>query len=451
MTISSSNLILWACVIWMPILFYVILRNETKFKKNIAIGVTLPQEARNDAEVQAILGAFRKQLLVVCVALLLLAIPCAMIPGFGMSMTVWMIWLDVAIAAPYVPYVQHHKRLKELKEDRGWAQQRKHVNTVSLSSSAVSETWLSPAVFLLPLLVSLVPMLFDRAMALFYLIDAAMVLFCWFGYRYLYRNKAETVDDNMALTEALTRVRRYNWGKTWLLLAWFIALLNIIAWLTQASYTLSMAGILLLSGLLVIATIRIKLKLRKLQETMTEQSGTDFYIDDDDKWIWGMFYYNPHDNRLIINNRVGMNTTVNLAKRSGQIFMGATALLLLCMPLLGVWMDHLESTPVQLEVTETAIVALHTGTEYEVPLDSITHTEYVAELPSIHRSAGTGMDTVQKGRYGTPWGAARVCLDPRTGPYVYLETDDGKRYLFGSSDSTQTEAVWDALCELQLE
>ena len=40
----TECLILWLCVIWMPVLMYFMLRNETKFKKNIAVGVTLPYE-----------------------------------------------------------------------------------------------------------------------------------------------------------------------------------------------------------------------------------------------------------------------------------------------------------------------------------------------------------------------------------------------------------------------
>lgn len=62
----SDNLILWACVIWLPILMYVLLKNETKFKKNIALGVTLPQEARSDESVLAVLAAFKKWLLLAC-------------------------------------------------------------------------------------------------------------------------------------------------------------------------------------------------------------------------------------------------------------------------------------------------------------------------------------------------------------------------------------------------
>ena len=53
------NLILWISVIWIIPLFYFMLRNETKFKKNIVLGVTFPYTARDDADVQELLAKFR--------------------------------------------------------------------------------------------------------------------------------------------------------------------------------------------------------------------------------------------------------------------------------------------------------------------------------------------------------------------------------------------------------
>ncbi len=449
MKLSTMNLILWGCVIWMPAFFYVLLKNETKFKKNIAVGVTFPQEARDDEELQQILSVYKKHLLYVCIGLFAAAIPCIFIPATtGMVMTIWMIWLLLGCVLPYVPYIQCNRKLNQLKETRGWKRSSGQMQTVDLQAAAIKTRWLSPYWFVLPAVTSLIPLLSDTDIAIVYLLDAAMILFFWFGYRCLYRNKSEVVDDNPVLTEALTRIRRHHWGRMWLLCAWFMAALNLLVWLTSFSASLTLAGIPALSLILVIAAVYLELKLRKLQEKLTAQSGTGFYVDADDKWIWGIFYYDPNDSRLIVNNRVGMNTTVNMAKRSGQIFMGLTALLLLAMPFFGVWMDHLETTPVGLELTETSIISTHTGVEYEIPLDDITYIEYVTEKPSLRRTAGTGMETVQKGRFSTPWGSASVCLDPRTTPYIYLETDEGKRYLFGSADSTETETVYWQLEEL---
>ena len=63
----------------------------------------------------------------------------------------------------------------------------------------------------------------------------------------------------------------------------------------------------------------------------------------------------------------------------------------------------------------------------------------------MKRTMGTGMPSVLKGKFSTPWGSSNVCMDPRTAPYIYLETDEGKRYLFGSSNAAETEAVYQQL------
>ena len=65
-----GNALLWGSLIWMPIMLYVMLRNETKFKKNIAIGVTLPFEGRKHPDVLARLEKFKKDELKLCIGLI---------------------------------------------------------------------------------------------------------------------------------------------------------------------------------------------------------------------------------------------------------------------------------------------------------------------------------------------------------------------------------------------
>ena len=48
------KLILFACFMPLPIILYFVLRNETKAKKNLILGVTLPLDARGDGMVQAL-------------------------------------------------------------------------------------------------------------------------------------------------------------------------------------------------------------------------------------------------------------------------------------------------------------------------------------------------------------------------------------------------------------
>ena len=57
-----GNIILWPSIIWLAPLMCFVLGNEAKFKKNIAVGVTLPFEGRQDGEVQKRLSRCKKEL-----------------------------------------------------------------------------------------------------------------------------------------------------------------------------------------------------------------------------------------------------------------------------------------------------------------------------------------------------------------------------------------------------
>ena len=160
-----------------------------------------------------------------------------------------------------------------------------------------------------------------------------------------------------------------------------------------------------------------------------------------------MFYYDPNDSHLMVNARVGLNATVNLARPAGKIIMLLTAALLL-MPLVGVWLMGEERAPVTLALTDTALVAAHSGTRYQIPLEDIEEAELLTELPAIRRVAGTAMDTVDKGRWRCDeYGTLTVCLDPRTGPWLLVKTEE-TTWLVGAGDGTAGAVYTDLIARL---
>ena len=441
-----GRIILWLCVVWIPAVEYAFLANETRFKKNIVIGVTLPHQARTDPEVTARLGRFKRNLGFICLALTALGVGGLLLPvSMGLSLTLMLVYADLVIVLPMIPYARCNRDLKALKARRGWrgAQVAGNTVTVDLAAAAQPVKELSFAYFLPPLIVSLIPAVWELVMgepmggAVMLILALCIVLF-YFLYRYAFRRRSEVVDDDTDLTETLTRLRRQYWRRTWLWVSWFMAL---FAWCMELAVSFPLAGFAgvgVLTLLMLLACLRLEFGLRRAQEKLTAGSGTGWYVDEDDKWLWGLFYYDPHDRRIVVNNRVGINTTVNLARRGGQVFMGLCAALLIFMPLLGVWLMGEESAPVELALTDTALVASHGGSEYEIALDDIEEVQLLEELPDgLRRVAGTGMDTVLKGRFTSQdWGSLELCLDPRTGPWLLVTTAEGENFLFGAPGAT---------------
>ena len=435
-----GKLILWVSIIWLVPLMYFFLKNEAKFKKNIAVGVTFPYEGRTHPDILALLARFKKELGWACLALLILAAALMLLPvSFGLMMTLWLIWIDLCVVLPMVPYVKCNRALKALKRERGWSSARRRQTVADLTMAAQPEKQASPLTFVLALAVSALPVWWalgwgDTTEGLVLLGGPACVVLFWACYRWTFRRKAEVVDENEDLTAALTRLRRRAWRRCWVWGAWLMALLSWAMLLSFDRPILGLALTLLLSVVLVAAMVGLEFRLRKLQERLTAGSGRDFYVDEDDKWIWGMFYYDPDDRHLMVNARVGLNTTVNMARPAGKVIMLLTAALLLLMPLAGVWLMGEERAPVTLTLTDTALVAAHSGTRYEIPLEEVDSAELLEELPPIRRVAGTAMDTVDKGRWRCDeYGALTACLDPRTGPWLLVRAGE-TTWLVGSSD-----------------
>ena len=434
--------VFWSIIAWavmLPVLpiVYFMQKNECKPKKNIITGVTLPYEAQGDEEVLALLERYKRELKRMCWVMLAAVVPGLFIRSVGLFMIYVVVWIIALCAVFAVPYIRCNKSLRRLKEERGWLRTEEAPQVVTdLQAAAEEMRWLSPWWFLPPFFIALIPLFFEREVWWAWTICAAMVPVFYLCYRYLYRNRAEVVDADSRRTMALTRIRRYNWGKVWLVTAWATGLFNVLLWLTLDHVWLCM-GVCLLYGLItVVEAVGIEFRVRRLQEKLTADSGQGFYVDEDDQWIWGMIYYNPNDARLMVNARTGVGTTVNLARRSGQVLMALVLVLLLACPLMGVWMMGMERAPVELEVTETELVGSHYGGHWSVALEDIAEIQVLPERPKLRRVAGTGMESALTGQFNADgWGRVTVCIDPRTGPWLLVKAEDGTRYLFGASEA----------------
>ena len=440
------RLILWLSVLWIAPLVAGIMVNDAKFKKNLAVGVTIPPEFQADPDVAVRLARFRRQEWTVCIALVLAAVPCVFVRAFGLNMTLWSVWLLLVCVLPYVPYARCNLALKRLKVEHGWrGEAAPRTETVDLAA-VPSYRWLSPWLFALPLAVSLLPLLWSLEDWIVLLTDAACVVLFWVCYRFCYRKKSERVDENAELAKVLSQVRLHRWGRLWLVSAWVMAALNLVFSLAAPDSTFALCALGALMLFHIAYLLYNEFRLRALQAKLTAGAATGALVDEDDRWIFGQFYYNPDDRHLIVNARTGINTTVNLARPAGRAFLGFAALCLLGMLAVGPWMTSLDTRPVTLTATETELVSTYGGKETCIPRTEITEVTLLDDLPEqLTRSNGTSMEHVMHGRYvARGYGGLNLCLDPTQPPFLLVQTE-GRTYLLASRDPEQTWAAYHAL------
>jgi len=442
---SWMNWFLVGCMwIFLPIVYFT-MRNNTVCKKNLILSVTLPPEGQQDEEVLAYVADFRKRWFLTFLLLTAAILPAPFLPWVSIVTTWSVVWLLAALFVVYWVYGKGYKGLKALKRRRGWttgAPQQPPLELAPLKLPKPIKTgWFVP-----PMILSILPVIsvladeLDPAWELLLTINAITCLAVTAGsllfHGLIFRQKPDMIDDNIDRTAALTRVRRYNWTKTWLLLAWLTGLYSIATWISQGRGFLAIT--LIYSAAILIVTLATEFAARRAQHRLT--SGNAPVVDEDDYWIWGQFYYNPNDKKAFVNERVGMGMSMNFATPGGKAMAVFTIVILVALlPLCG-WMIAEELTDVELTCTEETVTVHQIGTVYEVALEDVTEAELLEELPPSSRIWGTGMENLLKGSFSVKgYGTATFCLDPHDPPFLVLKTEE-TTYFFSGND---VEAIFD--------
>ena len=424
------NILMWASIFWIAPLLGYLMTNNAKFKKNIAVGVTFMEEGKQDAEVISRLNRYKKQIKMITIVLLLAVIPGVFVSKFWILLTYYLVWTDVTIFIYAIPFYLCNKDLKAIKKRRGWVQHSGEKVEIDMENIPNFKE-ISPLLFIIPCIVSLLPLIWDRTFYVLYITSAASVLVFWFSYRYFYRNRSEVVNEERDLTRVLTQIRHYNWSKIWIFASWMTILLSFSGLLFISHPALALTLIFLVTAVICVEAVGIEIKLRRMQEKLTRGSGVGAIVDEDDKWIGGMIYYNPNDSRLIVNERVGMNTTLNLARTSGKVITLFFLILLLALPFTGPAMNVYYKQPIKIEITKDEVEASQGITNYRIKLSDIKNVELIDELPDdMVRVNGTSFDDLLKGDFKDGNENLTLLLRPNSKPFIKVTDKNGKVFVF---------------------
>ena len=372
-------------------------------------------------------------------------IPAVFLPWISIS-TMWsMVWLLVAMVGIMWVYGKGYEGLKAIKRRRGWQTATAGQVVADLRPMNLPKR-LNTGWFVPPLILSVLPVIscfvddwgdaWNGILAMTagcnLLISAMSLLF----YGFIFRQKKDILDEDLELTEALTRVRWYNWTKMWLLTTYLTAFYSLSVWFCRGNMTWYTVWTAAYCVLLTAAALVTEFAARRAQQRLTQGRTQMPVVDEDDHWIWGQFYYNPNSNKAMINERAGIGMSMNFAHPAGKATAVLTILVLLSLPLLGVWLMVDEFTPTQYELTEEQLLVRQVGTTYTIDLDEITDVQLLEELPTASRTWGTGLPNLLKGSFVVDgFGSCTLCLDPTAPPFLLIETEH-ETYLLGMEEVT---------------
>ncbi len=456
--IATMNLFLAICFVpILPVIYFTML-NERKPKNNLILSTTIPKEAWEDPRVTAITKKYTRELTISCIFLALLYTPSFFMEYISVILTYTMLWLDAIIIVPNIPYIRAVKAMRALKKENWYHPELVKVQVADTSLATVFEEKQSTytfANFLLPLLVSLIPLMFplvvplEGSLAALYIVilcNSSTILMCYYCYTVL-RKKEDRVNSDVTLTAVLTRIRRYYWGKCWIYVSWLSAGISFSALLLFVSEW----AFLLAMGIFVVGILALvlgmELKIRKEQQRLNMEQPSEILMDEDDNWPYGIICYNKNDSNLFVNSRIGFGVTTNFAHPVGKALDIFAVVMILLLPFLGLFTVKEEFTEPKVVLTETALEAHHTELEYSIPLDDIYAVSYLTKMPEASKTWGTNFPHLFKGKFNIKdiGQSGLLCLDPYDEAFLLILTAKGENYLFGMEDASELERIYNTL------
>jgi hypothetical protein len=132
----------------------------------------------------------------------------------------------------------------------------------------------------------------------------------------------------------------------------------------------------------------------------------------------------------MINERVGMGMNMNMAHPAGKAMAVFAVLVLLSLPVLGIWLMADELAPMGTEIADNVLIHRN----YRIPLDEIESVDVLETLPRASRTWGTGLPNLLKGSFVVDgYGSCTLCLNPTARPFLVLDTT-GPTYILGGEE-----------------
>jgi len=451
------NIIFTICVYPILPILYFVMRTNSKPKKNVLIGVTLPSEFLEDEEVHEISNLFKKDLKRITIIYALIPITFFFVSYTSIGLTIWMVWMLGAIFGTSRSYIKYNKKLNLLKAEKQWKLKNINKTMVDIKTVAENISTINKPLFALTIVISCIPGLYELLQApgtKSYLPNVTITisigiitLLCFVCGIFMDRQKAEIISLNSTINANFNRAKKRNWSKCWIYMAWINTAYTIVIWACIEGVFSSALSFTLLTTvytvLIIFICIRACLNIQKMQQKIVGEDLEQVLCDDDSNWIYGMIYYNPNDKHTMVDKRVGLGATVNMATPTGKWCVGFAIISILIIPVICIWLMFEEFTPISLEFSNNQIVVEHLKVEYAINIDEIKEIKIITQLPSTQKLMGTGMEKLKKGSFSVNgYGECDLCLNPQNNVFIVITTADNT-YVLSDEDNTVTKKVYD--------
>lgn len=349
------KLIMFICVVPTALLMFFIAFPANPSKKKMIFGVRdNPKFHEGDAaeKFKSIAASCRKGALIITILVCVMSIVLLFLPANGMTMIAWILLVYVLFLIA-VPFGKGNVELKNLKKELGIT--KSGVTFTDLTNTNTVHSLKLPWLILpnaIALIATIAAVLIDLGVIN---VDIACEQYAltMMGISFLFlavifipiaimmdntRNIVISKDSN--INANYNRAKKKTWADLMVAMSWANALFltgySILLMFVNSKMVI-LAGVLVYTVIIMIIVAIGAVNQKAIEKRYARDTNLEL-LDDDDYWVFGMFYNNPNDTRLNVEKRFGYGGTINIAHPAGKIIMAITFLLLVGTLIFVAWM-----------------------------------------------------------------------------------------------------------------
>lgn len=444
----GSILFLGVCIPMLLIVYFTD-KSVTKPSGNIILGATVPKSKMEDEELLKIIEDYKKEekkfiLIGLITALLIFVIGIKFCKFAAIYLILWTTYM---VIGENVCLKKAFNKIQQLKRKNDWFTLKKRVISVDTEVSRQKNKMVISKLYFLPsLIINVIGIVFmDNLVISLSILSTALL--CFVLYMFYIKRPTIVYSQETEINLACNLIYRRNWSIIWAACAFLSSLPNIGFLLNE-----TVGVITIIIGTILIPVIILERvgKIKETQNKLLEAINDEIYVDDDEYWK-GLCYNNPNDSRFMVEKRVGIGTTINLAHPAGKVFMGVTIAILSVVIISVLIMEiKLMNVNFSLNIDNNRVSIESSMYEIEFDKDDIKEISLLDEMPHTSRKNGVNDSEIALGNYNVEgYGKSRLYIKKNVNKIVVIKLKD--EYIFITGDSEDdAQRYYDELTNIQI-
>lgn len=448
------SIILFLCAAIMLICLYFQTVDSFRFRRGILLSVSLPSCAESDHDIISAVKELKKELKKLTLIGFLLYFPIFLFTKYVSITIAYMVLWFSALLFVYHRFIKSaNLRLIKLKAQKNWVSEYAQKRRVDLNcisdkkKSAVSRLWFLPAAAMTALNALMYFFLKSKEFAPITAVTSSLCLVTMYiCYLYTLRVPTKVYSEDSEKNREINRIYLRSWSALWV----FEANIQSAVYLLGVFFAEHILIILAVSSILMIGAIVFTVStVKNAQNALADKDSEYIYCDSDDMcWINGD-YRNPNDSRFIVEKRLGIGFTFNMATKKGKLFTGAilsfVAVIIAVMLIMFFKLDF-GSLNVNISGDTINIDAPMYDTSFSA--DEIKSVYTLNELPNGIRTNGAAAGSYKLGHFRFDGlGNCLLYVYSDSNPYIVVELEN-KNIVIALKNSEENEKLLEYLKNL---